>query len=152
MEEENQSAATVLKGLALVSSSRDSRYEESPSPSSSSPAAIVSRKQLLWSRAKPYLAGLALRLSTLIAIIAILIGIGLGLRYNDNVPQPENFSDLTFDWHVDPSSYLQPFNASFQYNVLLDGHSHSNFSDGRMNVRQLLEWHIGKYVGKRDKK
>lgn len=135
---ESQSA-TVLKGSASVSSCRTSQDEEEPPPH-----VTVSRKQLLWSRAKPYLLGLALRLSTLIVIIAILIGIGLGLRYNDNVPQAENFQDLTFDWRVNPSSYLQPFNTSFQYNVLLDGHSHSNFSDGRMNVRQLLEWHIGK--------
>lgn len=92
---------------------------------------------------KPSLSGLAIRLATLIAIVGILIALGLGLRYTDGLPRSEDFSQLTFDWHIDPSSYLQPFNTSFQYNVLLDGHAHSTYSDGYMNVRQLLEWHIG---------
>ncbi|ORZ18830.1 Polymerase/histidinol phosphatase-like protein [Absidia repens] len=58
------------------------------------------------------------------------------------MPKPEDFTTLDFDWHVDPSSYLTPYNQSFQYNVLLDGHSHSTFSDGKMNIKQLLDWHI----------
>ncbi|RCI05107.1 hypothetical protein CU098_013312, partial [Rhizopus stolonifer] len=48
-----------------------------------------------------------------------------------------------FNWKINPRDYLQPYNTSFQYNVLLDGHSHSTYSDGKMNVRQLLDWHIG---------
>ncbi|PKY47526.1 hypothetical protein RhiirA4_462739 [Rhizophagus irregularis] len=29
-----------------------------------------------------------------------------------------------------------------EFNVLLDGHSHTKFSDGRMNPEQLLKWAI----------
>jgi hypothetical protein len=60
------------------------------------------------------------------------------------MPQEEDFSHLEFNWQVDPSSYLIPYNQSFQYNILLDGHAHSTYSDGKMNVKQLLDWHIGK--------
>ena len=93
---------------------------------------------------KQYLFGLAIRVGTVIVVIAILIAIGLGLKYTDNMPQPVDYSNLQFNWRIDPKSYLTPFNTSFgQYNVLLDGHSHSTKSDGKMNVRQLLDWHIG---------
>lgn len=93
--------------------------------------------------AKPYLLGFSVRVAGLIVLLAVLIGLGLGLRYTEGMPRPEDDSNLVFDWRVDPASYLTPFNQSFQYNVLLDGHAHSTYSDGRMNVRQLLEWHIG---------
>ncbi|KAF7721531.1 hypothetical protein EC973_004529 [Apophysomyces ossiformis] len=73
---------------------------------------------------------------------AVLMAIGFGLQYTEGLPRSEDFSNLHFDWKIDPGSYLTPFNSSFRYNVLLDGHSHSTYSDGKMNVRQLLEWHI----------
>ncbi|KAI8337256.1 Polymerase/histidinol phosphatase-like protein [Chlamydoabsidia padenii] len=91
---------------------------------------------------KTYLMGLLTRLATLFTILVVLIAIGLGLRYVDHMPKPEDFSHLQFNWKVDPSSYLTPYNQSFKYNVLLDGHSHSTYSDGKMNVKQLLDWHI----------
>jgi hypothetical protein len=97
-------------------------------------------------RALSYLLGLLLRVLTVIAIIAILAAIGIGLIYTDGLPDSEDYSNLQFNWTVNPSSYLRPYNSTFQYNVLLDGHSHSTHSDGKMNVRQLLDWHIGKYL------
>ncbi|KAI9484535.1 Polymerase/histidinol phosphatase-like protein [Zychaea mexicana] len=103
-------------------------------------------RRLDYACCKRYLAGLAIRFGTVIAVIAILLAIGLGLRYTDDMPQAEDFKDLQFSWRVDPRSYLTPFNTSFgQYSVLLDGHSHSTYSDGKMSVRQLLDWHIGMY-------
>lgn len=89
-----------------------------------------------------YFLGLATRIGTIVAIIAVLIALGIGLRYTDDLPKPEDFSNLNFDWKIDPRTYLTPHNASFQYNVLLDGHSHSTYSDGKMNPRQLLDWHL----------
>ncbi|KAI8372107.1 Polymerase/histidinol phosphatase-like protein [Blakeslea trispora] len=89
-----------------------------------------------------YLWGLLSRVISLIAIVGILIAIGIGLRYTDDMPKPEDFRQLVFDWKINPRDYLKPYNSSFEYNVLLDGHAHSTFSDGKMNVRQLLEWHI----------
>ncbi|KAG2174493.1 hypothetical protein INT44_006756 [Umbelopsis vinacea] len=93
-------------------------------------------------RARTYSLGLLVRLLTLIAIIGVLAAIGIGLTYTDGLPDPDDYSDLQFNWTTNPSSYLRPFNTSFQYNVLLDGHSHSTYSDGRMSIRQLLDWHI----------
>jgi hypothetical protein len=89
--------------------------------------------------------GLLIRILTLIVIIGVLIGIGLGLLYTDGLPDPEDFSQLEFDWKINPGDYLTPFNSSFQYNVLLDGHSHTTYSDGKMSPRQLLDWHIGNH-------
>ncbi|KAI8093276.1 polymerase/histidinol phosphatase-like protein [Halteromyces radiatus] len=91
---------------------------------------------------RTYLLGFLTRFLTLVIILAVLIAIGLGLRYTEDMPKPEDFSQLEFNWQVNPSSYLTPYNQSFQYNVLLDGHSHSTYSDGKMNVKQLLDWHI----------
>ncbi|KAL0087954.1 polymerase/histidinol phosphatase-like protein [Phycomyces blakesleeanus] len=85
---------------------------------------------------------LAIRVATMVVVLGVLIGIGLGLMYTEGLPASETFSNLAFDWKVDPKSYLLPFNQSFEYNVLLDGHSHSTYSDGKMNIRQLLDWHI----------
>lgn len=97
-------------------------------------------------RHRPYLSGLAIRLATLIVIVGVLIGLGLGLQYTEGMPRAEDFSHLTFDWQIDPRSFLSPFNSTFgSYNVLLDGHSHSTYSDGKMNVEQLLDWHLGKF-------
>ncbi|KAI8074847.1 polymerase/histidinol phosphatase-like protein [Gongronella butleri] len=89
-----------------------------------------------------YLMGLLLRLSVVVCVLGVLIGIGLGLRYTDDLPTAADYSNLVFDWQVNPRSYLTPYNQSFQYNILLDGHSHTNYSDGKMNPRQLLDWHI----------
>ncbi|CAO3674285.1 unnamed protein product [Umbelopsis vinacea] len=91
-----------------------------------------------------YLLGLLVRVLTLIAIIGVLAGIGIGLTYTDGLPDPDDYSNLEFNWTISPSSYLRPYNSTFKYNVLLDGHSHSTYSDGKMTVRQLLDWHIGR--------
>lgn len=79
----------------------------------------------------------------LVAIIGVMAGLGIGLLYTEGLPEDADYSDLQFNWTVNPSSYLKPYNSSFTYNVLLDGHSHSTYSDGKMSVRQLLDWHIG---------
>uniref|UniRef100_U9SWU1 Polymerase/histidinol phosphatase N-terminal domain-containing protein n=1 Tax=Rhizophagus irregularis (strain DAOM 181602 / DAOM 197198 / MUCL 43194) TaxID=747089 RepID=U9SWU1_RHIID len=43
----------------------------------------------------------------------------------------------------DPRSYMTPIDNDFgEFNVLLDGHLHTKFSDGRMNPEQLLKWAI----------
>lgn len=102
------------------------------------------RIRRLWHSHSNYLMGLASRIVAIIIIIGVLIAIGIGLKYTDGLPKPEDFSHLSFDWKINPASYLTPYNTSFQYNVLLDGHSHSTYSDGKMNIRQLLDWHLGK--------
>ncbi|CAO0793482.1 unnamed protein product [Mucor circinelloides] len=89
-----------------------------------------------------YLWGLLYRIASLIVILGVLIAIGIGLRYTDGMPKPEDFSKLKFDWKINPRDYLTPYNTTFQYNTLMNGHAHSTYSDGKMNVRQLLDWHL----------
>ncbi|CEP15838.1 hypothetical protein [Parasitella parasitica] len=89
-----------------------------------------------------YYRGLLYRIASLIVILGVLVALGIGLRYTDGMPKSEDFSKLSFDWKVNPRDYLTPYNATFQYNVLMNGHAHSTYSDGKMNVRQLLQWHI----------
>ncbi|KAI9474140.1 MAG: polymerase/histidinol phosphatase-like protein [Benjaminiella poitrasii] len=113
-----------------------------PLPPSSSTAYRSSPIARFFQLHSHYFMGLLYRILTLIVILGVLIAIGLGLRYTDGMPQAEDFSELTFDWKIDPRSYLTPYNTTFQYNVLMNGHAHSTYSDGKMNVRQLLEWHL----------
>ncbi|GAN02430.1 conserved hypothetical protein [Mucor ambiguus] len=89
-----------------------------------------------------YFWGFLYRIASLIVILGVLIAIGIGLRYTDGLPKPEDFSKLKFDWKINPRDYLTPYNTTFQYNILMNGHAHSTYSDGKMNVRQLLDWHL----------
>jgi hypothetical protein len=108
------------------------------------PLTFSQRLSLFWHIHNNYFLGLLYRIVTLIVIIGVLIAIGIGLKYTDDMPKPEDFSHLDFNWKINPGDYLTPYNTSFGYNVLLNGHAHSTYSDGKMNVRQLLEWHLGK--------
>ncbi|KAI8336986.1 Polymerase/histidinol phosphatase-like protein [Chlamydoabsidia padenii] len=132
--EDNDSTTKVSKSTVV-----DAYPLLTDTPEEQTRTSLWRRRQLL---SRSYLLGFLTRLATLVTILIVLVAIGLGLRYTDDMPQEEDFSQLTFDWRVDPSSYLIPYNQSFQYNVLLDGHSHSTYSDGKMNVKQLLDWHI----------
>ena len=58
-------------------------------------------------------------------------------------PNQYNYSAITFPWHVDPRTYLQPWNTSFgAYNVLLDGHIHTTRSDGMLTPEQIVDWAV----------
>ncbi|KAG2172323.1 hypothetical protein INT43_004865 [Umbelopsis isabellina] len=125
--------------------------EEVPTSTSSVPLLSSSRMSRHFSflrtpefreRALAYSLGLLARLLVLVAIIGVMAGLGIGLLYTEGLPEDADYSDLQFNWTVNPSSYLKPYNSSFTYNILLDGHSHSTYSDGKMTVRQLLDWHI----------
>lgn len=147
IEISSKAKSTMADGSSLLSTTLD--------PNEKQPPAHQPWHRKVFQRlrpSKPYLVGVLARLATLVTILIVLIAIGLGLRYADDMPKPEDFSDLQFDWKVDPSSYLTPYNQSFKYNVLLDGHSHSTYSDGKMNVKQLLDWHIGKACIQTNKK
>ncbi|KAI8643301.1 Polymerase/histidinol phosphatase-like protein [Parasitella parasitica] len=111
-------------------------------PTNGNTLSFHQRLQTFFHRHSEYFWHLLYRVATLIVTLAVLVAIGIGLRYTDSMPKPEDFSKLTFDWKVNPREYLTPYNTTFQYNVLMNGHAHSTFSDGKMNVRQLLQWHI----------
>ncbi|KAI8595787.1 Polymerase/histidinol phosphatase-like protein [Dissophora ornata] len=86
------------------------------------------------------------RLLLVIVILAVLIASTLVYSFRDGQPESVDYAALTeFDWTpINPRSYLSPWNATFgdTYDVLLDGHSHSIYSDGRMAPETLLKWHI----------
>ncbi|KAF9920305.1 hypothetical protein FBU30_009897, partial [Linnemannia zychae] len=86
------------------------------------------------------------RLFLLAVIVAVLIAATLFYSFRDRQPELTNYAGLTeFPWTpINPRSYLSPMNASFggNYDVLLDGHSHSIYSDGRMSSETLLKWHL----------
>jgi len=88
------------------------------------------------------------RMLVLTIILAALIPATLLYSLREGQPEEADYRAVTeFDWPpINPRSYLSPWNASFgdQYDILLDGHSHSRYSDGRMNSETLLKWHIGK--------
>ena len=87
------------------------------------------------------------RLLILWVILAVLIAATIVYSFRPGQPELSDYGALTsFDWTpINPRSYLSPMNASFgdQYDVLLDGHSHSVYSDGRMTPETLIKWHIG---------
>ncbi|KAG0095974.1 hypothetical protein BGZ93_005156 [Podila epicladia] len=66
--------------------------------------------------------------------------------FREGQPQLSDYSAIKeFDWPpIQPRSYLSPMNSSFGnvYDVLLDGHSHTTYSDGRMSPETLIKWHI----------
>ncbi|KAG0262370.1 hypothetical protein BG011_010253 [Mortierella polycephala] len=93
------------------------------------------------------------RLLILIAVLAFLIASTVLYSFKSGLPEVSDYAALTdFDWEpINPRSYLSPMtNTSFgvgvggelEYDVLLDGHSHSIYSDGRMDPETLLKWHI----------
>ncbi|KAK3839648.1 MAG: Polymerase/histidinol phosphatase-like protein [Linnemannia gamsii] len=86
------------------------------------------------------------RLLLLAVIVGILIVSTIFYSRRGDQPEMTDYDGLTeFPWTpINPRSYLSPMNASFgnNYDVLLNGHSHSIYSDGRMSPETLLKWHI----------
>jgi len=52
-----------------------------------------------------------------------------------------SWKEATFNWTYVPT--YQPVNSSFNnYTILLDGHSHTVYSDGALSPEQNIQWHI----------
>ncbi|KAJ2881160.1 hypothetical protein FB639_002678 [Coemansia asiatica] len=77
-----------------------------------------------------------------LSIIVILLLVAVGIPVSDNgVPAAGDYSKMQFNWQLNPRSYLKPFNSSFtQFNVLLDAHMHTTYSDGVLTPKQVLEF------------
>eukprot|EP01133_Synstelium_polycarpum_P005637 gene5637-6506_t len=52
-----------------------------------------------------------------------------------------NAVGLTFDWSFDPRT-LATFDRGFVYNVMMDPHCHTTYSDGALTPEQNIQWHI----------
>ncbi|PKC60103.1 PHP domain-like protein [Rhizophagus irregularis] len=89
-----------------------------------------------------YLRDVLLRFSQFILILVFLFTFLTIFKYKA-IPDSNDYSDIEFNWRFDPRSYMTPIDNDFgEFNVLLDGHLHTKFSDGRMNPEQLLKWAI----------
>eukprot|EP01132_Coremiostelium_polycephalum_P002543 gene2543-3146_t len=80
-----------------------------------------------------------IRLIVTVAIIAIVAIISVVI-YNSPPSQYTNYN-LSFDWSFDPRS-LYPYDNNFTYNILLDTHCHTVYSDGGLTPEQNILWHI----------
>lgn len=78
-----------------------------------------------------------------LTIIVIMLLVAVGIPVTDNgVPPAADYTKMEFDWHINPRSYLTPFNSSFDYNILLDAHLHTTYSDGVLSPKQAIEYSI----------
>jgi len=50
-----------------------------------------------------------------------------------------SWSDVTFDYQYTPTD---PYSTNKNYTVLLDGHSHTYYSDGSLSPEQSIQWHL----------
>ena len=85
--------------------------------------------------------GRALQLT---AILIVLIAVLIKLKYVDkprgDLPQTVTFP---FRYNISADSDTVPWDPNFgPYNVLLETHSHSYWSDGSMTPEQVVEWAI----------
>ncbi|PWA02246.1 hypothetical protein BB558_001621 [Smittium angustum] len=86
-----------------------------------------------------YFKKLGIRILYFIVYLAIFIAILLYLKTKINYEELD-YTKIQFPWHSDPKSYLVPYNQTFgDYNILLDTHSHTTYSDGRMSPGKLIE-------------
>ncbi|PIA13060.1 PHP domain-like protein, partial [Coemansia reversa NRRL 1564] len=77
-----------------------------------------------------------------LAIIVILLLVAVGIPVSDNgVPQPADYTNMEFNWKINPRSYLKPMNPNYtDYNILLDAHLHTTYSDGVLSPKQVIEF------------
>ena len=54
-------------------------------------------------------------------------------------PTEKLYTDDAWD---DVNPVTPPGNDPFKHNVILDQHSHTTYSDGRLSVKQNIEWHV----------
>ncbi|RKP35154.1 Polymerase/histidinol phosphatase-like protein, partial [Dimargaris cristalligena] len=78
-----------------------------------------------------------------ILVLLTLVGLISTLLTNAYRPSKYRLDRLAFPWVNRPQNYLRPFDPNFptDYNVLLEGHSHTTLSDGDMTPQQLVEFY-----------
>lgn len=82
--------------------------------------------------AKGYFSAAAGRLAALFAAFFGLVAVLAAVRHAVPMPKTHDYRDLRFDWTPFDPRYLEPLDKDFgPYNLLVDTHSHTTFSDGR---------------------
>ncbi|KYR02290.1 hypothetical protein DLAC_01122 [Tieghemostelium lacteum] len=96
---------------------------------------VLQRLKWLWLLLVPSLRRLILTvvIATLVSVIGVLI-------YN-SPPSLYTSYELVINWSYDPR-VLIPFDSNFTYNILLDSHCHTTYSDGSLTPEQNIQWHI----------
>ncbi|KAK9767514.1 hypothetical protein K7432_002656 [Basidiobolus ranarum] len=93
-------------------------------------------------RTRSYLLACGCRALTLTFTLVFLITFVTLIKYHAT-PSSQDYSKLTFDWKVDPTKYLRTYDVNFgSYNVVLDGHTHTVYSDGRLTPEQIIQLSI----------
>ncbi|MCG3220927.1 MAG: PHP domain-containing protein [Candidatus Heimdallarchaeota archaeon] len=72
-------------------------------------------------------------------IYNLIIWITIGISIPANVSGPSQYRYFDDDW--DDFSYSPEYNET-KWNIILDPHSHTFYSDGSLSPRQNLLWHI----------
>ncbi|ORY07436.1 PHP domain-like protein [Basidiobolus meristosporus CBS 931.73] len=93
-------------------------------------------------RTRSYLLSCGCRALTITFSLIFLITFVTLVKYHAT-PSSEDYSKLTFDWKVDPSKYLRTYDRDFgSYNIIMDGHTHTVYSDGRLTPEQIIQLSI----------
>ena len=71
-----------------------------------------------------------------LVIMIFIIIISTSYNIAQNPPTQYHYTNDSFGWR-----YIPDYNSN-DYNILLDQHSHSTFSDGILTVEQNILWHI----------
>jgi predicted metal-dependent phosphoesterase TrpH len=76
-------------------------------------------------------------------IVITIIAVPSLLIYN-SPPYQYNYNAVTIDYAnpFEPGKYYQPFDAGFNYTVLLDAHVHTDVGGGQMSPETTIQWHI----------
>eukprot|EP01135_Chromosphaera_perkinsii_P006618 Nk52_evm20s554 gene=Nk52_evmTU20s554 len=88
---------------------------------------------------KKWAFGVCIKLPSLILAFGLFFAIALMVDLWQT-PSAYTYEDSDFNYKNDPSSYLKPYNESFKYNFLIDGHSHTKNTDGKLSPQQVVEW------------
>lgn len=81
-------------------------------------------------------------------LVTVILTILFLISFISDQPEPFNYQDAEFTFSEETTKLrdsLTPFNASAVsegFNVFLDGHSHTKFSDGKLPVKKLIEFSI----------
>ena len=85
--------------------------------------------------------GRALQLT---AILIVLIAVLIRLKYANKPPRDfPTRAEFDFRYNLNADADTVPWDPDFgPYNVLLEMHSHTYYSDGSMSPEQVVEWAI----------
>ncbi|KAJ1961659.1 hypothetical protein GGI12_003128 [Dipsacomyces acuminosporus] len=89
-----------------------------------------------------YVCGLGKRMGIMTVFLAVLTVFLVPFHESVEVPK-YRFDNMSFPWKTNPRDHLVPLDPAYNdYNVLLDGHSHTTLSDGKLTPEQLVEYAI----------